>query len=393
MKRLLFLLLCLPAVLAAQDNSRYRPGAVAVVDGKVVFSREIAAPGLTQEQVYDIALAWAQNQFNGTSLEKNRVLYSNRKAGDIACMGEQFLTFAHKALSLDRATINYQMQITCINGKCIARIMSIRYLYNVVDKMETLRAEEMITDEHAFNKKQTKMLSNTGKFRKHTIDLADQLFGELAAAIGKATTPAQAVAVQVTTPQAPVSSPAVGPAANMTGEEAPAPADLAGYKQISPERIPGNIIKQLSENWMLITAGQEARFNPMTASWGGLGYMFDKPVAFCFVNPQHYTYGLMQEGDTYTLTFYTETYREVLQYCGSHSGKDVDKVKETGLTPVTTPRGSKAFAEAWMVIECRKLIAQPLGTASIALPALKAQWEGKQMPEMFIGEILNVWVK
>ena len=83
---------------------------------------------------------------------------------------------------------------------------------------------------------------------------------------------------------------------------------------------------------MLITAGNDQQFNPMTASWGGLGNLYNKPVTFCFINPARYTYDIMDKGDTYTLTFYTETYREALNYCGHNSGKDKDKVKAVSYT-------------------------------------------------------------
>ena len=73
--------------------------------------------------------------------------------------------------------------------------------------------------------------------------------------------------------------------------------------------------------------------------------------------------------------------------------KDKNKVKEAGLTPITTPSGSKAFSEAWMIIECRKMVSQTINIDGIADPELRKQWAGKAMHKMFIGEILNVWVK
>jgi flavin reductase (DIM6/NTAB) family NADH-FMN oxidoreductase RutF len=168
---------------------------------------------------------------------------------------------------------------------------------------------------------------------------------------------------------------------------------MSGYKKIAPDKIPGNIVKMLSEDWMLITAGDKDKFNMMTASWGGLGFLYEKPVAFCFINPTRYTYQLMENKDTYTLTFYTEAYRDALKYCGSKSGKDTDKVKGSGLTPITTPSGSKAFSQAWLIIECRKMVAQSLQAESISDKSLKENWTGKQMHKMYIGEIINVWVK
>ncbi|MEG1749602.1 MAG: flavin reductase, partial [Tannerellaceae bacterium] len=129
------------------------------------------------------------------------------------------------------------------------------------------------------------------------------------------------------------------------------------------------------------------------ASWGGLGMMFGKPVAFCFINPTRHTFDLMEKSDTYTFTFYTEAYRDALKYCGSTSGKNTDKVKGSGLTPITTPTGSKAFGEAWMIVECRKLLSQPIDNASITNQALTKEMSGKQLNQMFVGEIINVWIK
>lgn len=170
-------------------------------------------------------------------------------------------------------------------------------------------------------------------------------------------------------------------------------ADLAGYKRITPAEIPGNIIQMLTNDWMLITAGNKQEFNMMTAGWGGMGCMFGKPVAFCFIIPTRHTFQLMEKNDTYTLTFYPEANREALKICGSKSGKDTDKVKETGLTPITTPEGSQAFSEARLIIECRKLVSQPLQQDAITDQKLKEEWNGKQLHEMFIGEIINVWIK
>ena len=101
----------------------------------------------------------------------------------------------------------------------------------------------------------------------------------------------------------------------------------------------------------------------------------------------------MESGDTYTLSFYTEAYRDALNYCGHNSGKDADKVKAAGLTPITTPSGAKAFSEAWLILECKKLVSQSLIPEALADPALKTQWSGKPMHKMYIGEIINVWVK
>lgn len=276
------------------------------------------------------------------------------------------------------------MNFVCTPGKCNVEVTNITYLYPE-DSRERLAAEEWITDKQAMNKDQTKLINRIAKFRIKTIDLVESLNEGAQKSLGAQNAPVATTTTTTTQQVAPVQTVA-------TISAAPGDA-LQGYKRIAPDKIPGNIIKMLSEDWMLITAGNDQQFNPMTASWGGLGNLYNKPVTFCFINPARYTYDIMDKGDTYTLTFYTETYREALNYCGHNSGKDKDKVKEAGLTPITTPSGSKAFSEAWMIIECRKMISQTINIDGISDPELRKQWAGKAMHKMFIGEILNVWVK
>ena len=90
----------------------------------------------------------------------------------------------------------------------------------------------------------------------------------------------------------------------------------------------------IGKQWMLVTAGTSEKFNTMTASWGGLGWLWNKPVAFVFIRPERYTHGFIEASDCMTLSFYGEEYREALKICGTKSGRDTDKVAATGLTPI-----------------------------------------------------------
>lgn len=383
MKHLLLLLLFIPNMLFAQVDEKYlSPDAVPVIDGRVVFNRTVSVPGQSKDQIFATMLKWAGERFVPEEELQSRVLFSDSKTGQIACMGQEYLVFTQKALSLDRAIINYQMFAECLDGKCNLKVTAIRYNYNSGSQKEIIPAEEQITDEFTMTKKKDKLIRATGKFRIHTIDLVDELFAGAEKTLGATIAASQPVATiaQKNPAQATTSIPATGV------------SSLTGYKQISPDKIPGNIYKMLSESWMLITAGNNDSFNMMTASWGGLGHLYNKPVAFCFINPTRYTFQFMENSDTYTLSFYTETYRDALNYCGSKSGKNEDKVKGSGLTPLNTTSGSKAFSEAWMIIECRKMVAQQFTPEAIYNPEAKEKW-GKDLHKMFIGEILNVWVK
>lgn len=388
MKQLLLTFLFISFYCVAQDDAKYLEGQVPEEDGKVVFER-IYQSLSPQDDLYGTVQTWAEARFTG---EKGRVVFMDKAKGDLAAVGEDYLVFSNTALALDRTRMSYRLLVHVTNSQVILRVNAIKYEYAVSyqSEPEKYTAEEWITDRVALSKGKLNRLN--GKFRTGTIDYVESLFAEAELALSGPQPVKAATVVQVTAPvvQAPatVSAPATETNAVVAGE-----STLPGYKRIAPENIPGNIIKLLTQDWMLVTAGNDTEFNMMTAAWGGLGSMFHKSVAFCFIHPQRYTYPLMQKYDTYTLTFYTEAYRGALEYCGTHSGKDGDKVKESGLTPITTPAGSKAFSEAWMIIECRNLVSQPLGEASIANDDLKKEWAGKQIYHMFVGEIINVWIK
>lgn len=418
MKQFVFLFVILwiglPAVLYGQDNTNYLAGAVPEVDGKVVFSKTYSFPGVSQDAIYERIYPWLKDRMEGNQ-NNSRVVYEEKEKGQLVATAEEFLVFNSTALSLDRATIHYQVTINCLPEKCTVAMERIRYVYQEDEKYT---AEEQITDKVALNKDQTKIYRGNKKFREKTVDMANELLDGARIAFGlpkdqvvpiteKASAPlvaekqaenvpqvkqtpaeTQDVAIE---PEVVLQAPAIPSVSSV--ENAQSSASLQGYKQITPDKIPGNIIKMLSEDWMLITAGDDQQFNMMTASWGGLGRLYEKPTASCFINPTRYTHQLMEKNDTYTLTFYTEAYRDALQYCGTNSGRDGDKVKGSGLTPITTPNGSKAFAEAWLIIECRKMVSQSLSHDALFDEKVKADWVGKQLHKMYIGEIINVWVK
>jgi flavin reductase (DIM6/NTAB) family NADH-FMN oxidoreductase RutF len=171
------------------------------------------------------------------------------------------------------------------------------------------------------------------------------------------------------------------------------PAVSALYKTISPKSIPDNVIKLVGDDWMLITAGTPEKFNSMTAAWGGLGVMWGKPVAFILVKNTRYTYEFLERERYFTLSFFDEKYRAALKYFGTKSGRDVDKVKETGLTPLKTEYGM-AYSEARMIIVCKKIYSDPIKPDCAAEPeTVKSLSATKDYHKLYFGEIVSVMVR
>lgn len=160
-------------------------------------------------------------------------------------------------------------------------------------------------------------------------------------------------------------------------------------KEIEPDLITDNAFKLIGSDWMLITAGTPSGFNTMTANWGGLGYLWSKKVCFCFIRPQRHTFGFVEKADVFTLSFFEEKHRSILEFCGSRSGRDVNKVAETGLTPVFGDSGAIYFDQARLVMECKKLYFQDIDPGRFLDPEIHEIYPKKDFHRMYIGEVIR----
>lgn len=153
-----------------------------------------------------------------------------------------------------------------------------------------------------------------------------------------------------------------------------------------------NPFELIGEQWMLITAGNKESFNTMTASWGGFGWLWNKPVAFIFVRPERYTHDFIEKSERVTLSFYPESCRKALQICGSKSGRDCDKVKEAGLTPVIIEGGTVTFEQARLTAECRKLFKSDMKESDFIDKEVLNKWYRKAgLHSVYVLEIEKLW--
>lgn len=164
-------------------------------------------------------------------------------------------------------------------------------------------------------------------------------------------------------------------------------------KEINIKELKENAVSLFDDSWALITAGNKESYNTMTASWGGLGELWNKDVSFIFIRPQRYTYEFIEKEEFFTVSVLPEQYRKALAFCGRNSGRDCDKVKETGLTPVEIERGM-GFEESRITLLCRKLFYQDIDPEGFIDKSIDATcYEAKDYHRMYVGEIVKVLVK
>ncbi len=165
------------------------------------------------------------------------------------------------------------------------------------------------------------------------------------------------------------------------------------FKEIKPEELNKSAFKLIGKDWMLVTSENGGKVNTMTASWGGFGVMFAKNVAYIVIRPQRYTKEFVDNSDTFSLTFFDETFRKQLTYLGTVSGKDEDKISKANLT-IQHENDTPYFEEGNIAIICKKIYVQDFKPECFTVDELeKKLYPNKDYHTLYIAEIEKILIK
>jgi len=143
----------------------------------------------------------------------------------------------------------------------------------------------------------------------------------------------------------------------------------------------------------LLTCGDFAtnQYNTMTIGWGSFGRMWQKPFAMVVVRPSRFTFEFMEAFSTFTLCMLPLEFKPAISLLGTKSGRDGNKIAESGLTIVPSVRvPSPSFAEAELVIECQKTYWQDFDPTHFIDPSIQIQYPNQDYHRVYFGEILMI---
>lgn len=164
------------------------------------------------------------------------------------------------------------------------------------------------------------------------------------------------------------------------------------FRKIDPTELSGNAIDEICNKWMLLAAGTEDDFNFMTINWGMLGELWFKPAMTVYVRHSRHTFGYMENNDVFTVTCLKPGHEDALKLAGSKSGRDIDKLKESGLTK-TMIDGAPTFEEAAYTLVCKKMYAQELPPENCTdMPIFEHAYDAPDYHKMYIGQIVAAYV-
>lgn len=161
-------------------------------------------------------------------------------------------------------------------------------------------------------------------------------------------------------------------------------------KEIKHELLNENVFNMIGKDWILITAEKDGKVNTMTASWGGLGVLWNKKVAYIFIRPQRYTKEFVDSADKLSISVLPNYYREELSYLGCVSGRDEDKIAKVNLS-LRKYDDVPYFDEARLTLIGRKLYAQNLEESCFIEDNIIEEWyPEKDYHMMYVVEIEKI---
>lgn len=162
-------------------------------------------------------------------------------------------------------------------------------------------------------------------------------------------------------------------------------------KKIEIQDFNENVFKLIGDDWLLINTYNEEKVNSMTASWGGMGVLWNKKVAYIFIRPQRYTQELLPNNEYFSLSVMGEEYRDVLNYLGSVSGRDENKLEKANLTVTKDENGAPIIEEARLNIIVRKLFCQQMTEdAFVDKDLVDINYPNKDFHFVYVLEILKI---
>lgn len=164
---------------------------------------------------------------------------------------------------------------------------------------------------------------------------------------------------------------------------------MGTFKAIKPENLKESPFKIIGSDWMLIAAGDAEAFNMMTASWGGFGVLWHKNICFCVVRPGRHTFRFMEKSKVFSLSFFDKRHKPALELCGTKSGRDINKVRESGLTPVEDRTGAIYFKEARLAVILKKIYYHDIDPGHFLDSSIGKNYPEKDYHRMYVGEIVR----
>ncbi|MCD4712591.1 MAG: flavin reductase family protein [Clostridiales bacterium] len=165
-------------------------------------------------------------------------------------------------------------------------------------------------------------------------------------------------------------------------------------KEITFQELSQDFLNQLVKGAFL-TVKNDEKVNTMTIGWGTVGYIWNKPILMVPVRYQRHTYSMIDQAQTFSVSVPVhKDMKKALAFCGTKSGRDMDKISEIGLVledaqMIDTP----IIADCDLHIECKIVYKQAMEPGNLIGDIRKSSYPNNDFHVLYYGEIVKAYYK
>jgi flavin reductase (DIM6/NTAB) family NADH-FMN oxidoreductase RutF len=158
-------------------------------------------------------------------------------------------------------------------------------------------------------------------------------------------------------------------------------------KPQNPLKLSETILAQLKEGaFLTVKAGDS--LNTMTIGWGLIGVLWQKPVFMVPVRDSRHTFTLLEKAPDFTVSVPSGDMGEALSFCGTRSGRELDKLQACRLTPRSAQATVSPILDLpGLHLECKILYGTPLDPKRMD-PDLLPLYPKADYHTLYFGEIV-----
>ncbi len=148
----------------------------------------------------------------------------------------------------------------------------------------------------------------------------------------------------------------------------------------------------LEKGVLLVSLDESGKANPMAIGWGAMGIVWGRPLWVVLVRESRYTHGCLEHTGDFTVNIPYPGLQEAVDFCGTHSGRDYDKMAHCGLTARQSEHiKSPGIEECGLIYECRVVQKTDVVPEHFAPEVLRECYPGGDFHRVYFGEILATW--
>lgn len=161
-----------------------------------------------------------------------------------------------------------------------------------------------------------------------------------------------------------------------------------GYLDLAPETI--RIMS--SVGLLLVSNAPDGKPNVMAIGWGTVGQIWGKPIFIVMVRPSRYTHGCIEASNEFTVNVPPQAMKDVVNYCGTVSGRERDKFAEADITPAPGKRVSvPIISECIVHYECRVVHKNEIIPAALSDDIISTAYPQGDFHTVYFGEIITAY--